>query len=97
MCTMIAEKIQIAGSGKSAERWFPIAQTYVSFDHPFHLQREHALNLDFVNEARGTGARVAVELTPEDARALATTILRLLDEGSRAEAGDRAAADPATT
>ena len=86
MCTMIAEKIQIAGSGKSRDRWFPIAQTYVSFDHPFHLQREHALNLDFVNEALGAGARVAVELTPEDARELATTILRLLDEGARAEA-----------
>ena len=87
MCTMIAEKVQIAGSGKSRDRWFPIAQTYVSFDHPFHLQREHALNLDFVNEALGTGARVAVELTPQDARELATTILRLLDEGARAEAG----------
>ena len=87
MCTMIAEKVQIAGSGKSSDRWFPIAQTYVSFDHPFHLQREHALNLDFVNEALGTGARVAVELTPEDARELATTILRLLDEGAEVEAG----------
>lgn len=83
---MIADKIQIAGSGKSRDRWFPIAQAYISFDHPFNLQREHALNLDFVNEAMGTGARVAVELTPEDARELASTILRLLDEGARAEA-----------
>ncbi len=87
MCTMIAEKVQIAGSGKSHDRWFPIRQTYVSYDHPFHLQREHALNLDFVNESLGTGARVAVELTPHDARELATTILRLLEEGARAEAG----------
>ena len=85
MCTMIAEKLQIAGSGKSRDRWFPLAQAYVSYDHPFHLRREHALNLDFVNEAQGAGARVAVELPPEDAHALATTILRLLEEGARAE------------
>ena len=87
MCTMIAEKIQIAGSGKSRDRWFPIAQTYVSFDHPFHLQREHALNLDFVNEALGTGARVAVELTPQDARAVGDHHpAPASDEGARAEA-----------
>ena len=49
------------------------------------LQREHALNLDFVNEALGTGTRVAVEFIPNGARALATTILRLIDKGARAE------------
>jgi hypothetical protein len=43
------------------------------------------LNIDFVNEAEGPGARVAVELTPESARQLAQTILAMLDraEGSR--------------
>jgi hypothetical protein len=42
------------------------------------------LNIDFVNEAEGPGARVAVELTPESARQLAQTILAMLDraEGS---------------
>ena len=84
---MIAEKLQVAGSGKARDRWFALGQTYVSYDHPFHFRREHALNLDFVNEALGPGARVSVELAPEAARELATTILRLLDEGARAESG----------
>lgn len=85
MCTMIAEKIAVAGSGKARDRWFDLAQTYISFDHPFHYRREHALNLDFVNESQGPGARVAVELDPDAARALAAAILRVLDEGARAE------------
>ena len=85
MCTMIAEKVQVSGSGKARDRWFPLAQTYVSYDHPFHAPLEHALNLDFVNESLGPSSRVAVELTPEAARELATTILRILDEGAKAE------------
>ena len=42
------------------------------------------MSIDFVNEAEGPGARVAVELTPESARKLAQTILEMLD---RAEGG----------
>lgn len=85
MCTMIAERIEAAGAGKARDRWFDLAQAYVTFDHPFHYRREHALNLDFVNEGLGPGARVAVELEPEAARALAEAILRVLAEGARAE------------
>jgi hypothetical protein len=40
----------------------------VSYDHPYDLPLEHALNIDFVNEAAGPGARVAVELSVEAAR-----------------------------
>jgi hypothetical protein len=36
-------------------------------------------SIDFVNEAEGPGARVAVELTPESARKLAHTILEMLE------------------
>ena len=35
---------------------------------------EHALNIDFVNESQGLGARVAVELTRESARQLVDLI-----------------------
>jgi hypothetical protein len=49
------------------------------YDCPFHLSLEHALNIDFVNEAQGPSARVAVELTPESARQLAFTILETLE------------------
>lgn len=80
MCTMIVHQAKIAGSGKGAQGWFDVCAANVSYDHPFHIRLEHALNIDFVNEAAGPGARVAVELTPESARELAKTILATLDE-----------------
>ena len=39
------------------------------YDHPFNVPLEHALKLDFVNESLGPGARVAVALSAESARA----------------------------
>ncbi len=84
MCTMIVEQVRLAGSGKGAHEWFPVRQANVSYDHPFDAPLEHALNLDFVDESQGPGARVAVELDVESARALAGTILAVL---ARAEAG----------
>ena len=80
MCTMIAEQVQIEGSGKGRDGWFTLGQATVSFDHPFHVRLEHALNIDFVNEAQGPGARVAVELTPDAARTLVATIMAVLGE-----------------
>ncbi|MBX3016099.1 MAG: hypothetical protein KF832_31545 [Caldilineaceae bacterium] len=90
MCTMIAQQVTIEGSGKGTSGWFPVQQVNVSYDHPFHAPLEHALNLDFVNEAQGLGARVAVELSVESARNLVETILAVLAE---AEAGGWLAAD----
>ena len=84
MCTMLVQQTKISGSGKGAKGWFALREVNVSYDHPFDLPLEHALNIDFVNEVEGPGARVAVELTPESARRLAQTILAMLDraEGS---------------
>ena len=84
MCTMIAEKIKIDGSGKGAAGWFGLEKASVSYDHPFEAPFEHALNIDFVNESLGPGARVAVELSETAARSLVETILKVLDQ---AEAG----------
>ena len=84
MCTMIATQIAVEGSGKGAGGWFNVRQANVSYDHPFHAAQEHALNLDFVNEAQGPGARVAVELSVESARALVQAIEAVL---SQADAG----------
>ncbi len=80
MCTMIAEQIDIQGSGKGQGGWFKLEQAYVSYDHPFDLGLDHALNIDFVNEGMGTGARVAVELSPAAARALVASIQAVLDK-----------------
>lgn len=84
MCTMITEQVHIEGSGKGKAGWFPVRQANVSYDHPFNAPLEHALNIDFVNEAQGPGARVAVELSAEAARSLVETINEVL---KRAEAG----------
>ena len=84
MCTMIAQQIEIDGSGKGGSGWFDLRQANVSYDHPYHVPLEHALNIDFVDMARGPSARVAVELDAASARALAETILAVL---AQAEAG----------
>jgi hypothetical protein len=81
---MIVQQVTIDGSGKGASGWFPVRQANVSYDHPFNAPLEHALNIDFVNEAQGPGARVAVELTVASARTLVETIQAVL---ARAEAG----------
>ncbi len=80
MCTMIVKKVTVEGSGKGTEGWFHLDQANVSYDHPFHIEDEHALNIDFVNEALGPGARVAVELNEQAARALVGAILEVLEE-----------------
>ena len=84
MCTMIVKQVEIAGSGKGARGWFTLDQANVSYDHPFNAPLEHALNIDFVNEAQGPGARVAVELSEQAARTLAATILEVLEQAAAA-------------
>ena len=80
MCTYQTEKLAVRGSGKGATGWFPLAEATVYFDHPVHAPADHTLNIDFLNPDRGASARVAVELDPGSARALAASILRALDE-----------------
>lgn len=81
---MIVQQIKIEGSGKGLNGWFPLQEANVSYDHLFDAPMEHALNIDFVNEAQGPGARVAVELSAEAAQRLVDTIqavLKQADEG----------------
>ena len=80
MCTMIVEKVNLEGSGKGTTGWFKLEQANVSYDHPFNAPLEHALNIDFVNQSQGPGARVAVELSEQAARDLVKTILAVLDQ-----------------
>ena len=84
MCSMISQQVKIDGCGKNGGNWFNLREADVSYDHPFNAPFEHALNIDFVNEAQGPGARVAVELSADAARALVNTILAVLE---RAETG----------
>lgn len=86
MCTMIVEKVSVTGVAKGGGNWFPIERVNVGYDHPFRLPLEHAVTLDFVNEAQGPSARVAVELTPQSAQQLFDTLREVLARGAAAEA-----------
>jgi hypothetical protein len=76
---MITQQVRVDGSGKGREGWFTLSHANVSYDHPFDAPMEHALNIDFINESEGLGARVAVELSEGAARSLVDTILAVLD------------------
>ena len=74
MCTYHTERVEVAGSGKGPDGWFPLRLACVYFDHPQHTPVEHTLNIDFLNPGQGPSARVAVELTAASTRALAAAI-----------------------
>lgn len=91
MCTSIVEIVDADGAGKGSDGWFKVSRAVVSYDHPHHALLEDAISLDFVNHAQGPGARAAVELTLESAKALSGALARAIaaaeiEEGGRAKA-----------
>jgi hypothetical protein len=92
MCTNIMERRPIIGSAREAGgSWFRVDTVNVGFDHPLHIPLEHALTIDFVSEAAGPGARVAVEMTRDSARQLVDALTAALSRGADVEEGDAAA------
>jgi hypothetical protein len=80
MCTYQTTTLPMDGSGKGATGWFPVTDATVYFDHPVHASPAHTLNIDLSNPGRGAAARVAMELDPASARALAEAILTTLEQ-----------------
>ncbi len=78
MCSYVTVPAEIAGSAKGPDGWIGVTSASVYFDHPFHAPFEHTLNIDFADPARGPGARVAVELSADSARALVRCIEQAL-------------------
>jgi Family of unknown function (DUF6295) len=74
MCSYLTVATEIAGSAKGPQGWMPVTSASVYFDHPYHAPFDHTLNIDFVDPARGPGARVAVELSADSARRLVESI-----------------------
>jgi hypothetical protein len=70
MCTSIVEIVNAEGKGKGKDGWFALTKSVVSYDHPHFALLEEAITIDFVNHDHGPGARAAVELTLESAKAL---------------------------
>ena len=81
MCTWIVERTPMSGSAKGPRGWFRLEQANVYFDHPYNAPLDHALIIDFVEEADRVGNRVAVELSEDSARALVASILAALRVG----------------
>lgn len=81
MCSYVTEKTAVAGSAKGPKGWFTLSTAVVSLDHPCFTPLERTLNIDFRDDASGPEARVAIELSPESARALITCIEAALATG----------------
>jgi hypothetical protein len=78
MCTSIVEIVGTDGAGKGSDGWFSLTHSVVSYDHPHHALLEEAITIDFMNTGLGPGARVAVELTLEAAKALSGALTRAI-------------------
>lgn len=87
MCTSIVEIVRAEGAGKSEDGWFDISHAVVSYDHPQHALLEEAIVIDFLNLGMAPGARAAVELTLESARALNAALSRAIAEADLEESG----------
>jgi hypothetical protein len=46
MCTMIVHQAKVEGRGKNGGDWFELSEANVSYDHPYDMPLEHALNIE---------------------------------------------------
>lgn len=87
MCSWIVEKAPLSGMAKGPEGWFNVRQANVYYDHPYSAPMDHALIIDFVQDADKAGNRVSVEITAESAERLIESIRAALATGEVAHAG----------
>ena len=86
MCTWIVERRGIAGSAKGLSGWFRVEEALVAYDHPHHIQLDHAVSIDLMDRSAPTGARICAELSIGDARNLAMAILAVVERAASYEA-----------
>jgi len=87
MCSYIVMKAKLHdSSAKGPKGWMSVDTANVYYDHPAHAPLDHALDIDFTNEATGGRERVAVELSAESARELIKQIEAALANGEREHA-----------
>jgi hypothetical protein len=94
MCTSIVEIASASGMAKGEDAWFPLTHSVVSYDHARHALLEDAITIDFVNLCLPPGARAAVELTLDAAKALKEALAKAiaaaeLEEAERLKALER--------
>jgi Family of unknown function (DUF6295) len=75
MCTGLVQRAKVTGAGKAPDGWFKLDEVSVMYDCTYHTSMPQGVNIDFVNEKEGPGARVAVELSPKSAMELVHAIM----------------------
>ncbi len=78
MCTSIIEVTRAEGMAKRGDRWFPLSQAVVAYDHARHAPMGDVITLDFLNPNLGAEARAGVELTLETAKDLRAALDRAI-------------------
>jgi Family of unknown function (DUF6295) len=78
MCTGLVQRAKVTGAGKAPDGWFELDEVSVTYDCSYHTSMPQGLNIDFLNEKQGPGARVAVELSPKSAMELVHAIMESL-------------------
>ncbi len=80
MCTSIVEVVAAEGMAKRGDDWFPLTHSVVAYDHARHALLADAITIDFINRDLPPGARAAVELTLESAKALHAALDKAIAE-----------------
>jgi hypothetical protein len=86
MCTSIVEIATASGMAKAGDDWFPLTHSVVAYDHARHALLDDVITIDFVNCGLPPGARAAVELTLEAAKALNEALAKAIAEAEIEEA-----------
>lgn len=94
MCTSIVEIAPAEGMAKSENDWFKLTHSVVAYDHARHAVLGDVITLDFISSELPPGARAAVELTLDSAKALHAALAKAIaeaeiEEAERAESIER--------
>jgi hypothetical protein len=86
MCTSIIEIARTQGMAKRGDKWFPLSQAVVAYDHARHAPLGDVITLDFINTELDSGARAGIELTLEAAKGLRAALDRAITAAEFEEA-----------
>lgn len=94
MCTSIIEIAPAEGMAKRGDGWFPLTQSVVAYDHARHALLGDVITIDFFNAGLDPGARAAVEITLDSAKALRAALDRAIAAAEFEEAEVRGKGAP---
>jgi hypothetical protein len=80
MCTSIVEIVPAEGMAKADGTWFPVTHSVVAYDHARHALLADVISLDFLSTDLPPGARAAVELSLDAAKALHVALAMAIEE-----------------